>query len=89
MGKKRTRKKLVSKGKHSSISRSLVNAVRSGRSELEKMMNKVAAWKEGKNPWITVQGTASNRQFVKVRANELYGSPKPPKVNVNANKGEE
>ena len=41
-------------------------------------MNKVNAWRAGKNPWITVQNreTGTNRPFYKVKANDLWGNPK-------------
>lgn len=47
-------------------------------------MDKVRAWKAGKNPWITVQNraTGTNRPFYKVRANDLYGNPKDARANL-------
>lgn len=75
MGKKRTRKTVVSKGERRSIANGVKEA-RQGRSEVEKALNKLNAWKKGQNPWITVPGTQSNMRFVKVRANTLWGDPK-------------
>lgn len=75
MGKKRTRSATTSKGERRSVVNG-VKEVRQGRSEVEKALNKQAAWLKGKNPWITVPGTASNMRFVKVRANTLWGDPK-------------
>lgn len=78
MGKKRTRKSYTSRGIHSNVSNSTLALVRKGVSELDKAMNKMKAWRAGKNPWITVENKdrKSNRPFYKVRANELYGNPK-------------
>ena len=76
MGKKRTRSTVVSKGERNSVSRATVKLVRKGRSELDKALNKLAAWKAGKNPWITVPGPSKNMAFVRVRANNLWGEPR-------------
>lgn len=75
MGKKRTRSSQTSKGQR----KSLVNGVKEVRqsvSSLEKAMNKVSAWKQGKNPWVTVPGIERNKPWVKRRANEVYGDPR-------------
>lgn len=82
MGKKVKRKTYVSKGQRNSVARSTVNAVRRDRSEVEKAMNKLNAWRAGKNPWITVPGPSSNMRFVKVRANALYGDPRYATANI-------
>lgn len=76
MGKKVKRKTYVSKGERNSVARSTVSAVRRGKSEIEKALDKLEAWRAGKNPWITVPGPSSNMRFVRVRANTLYGNPK-------------
>ena len=75
MGKKVKRKTYVSKG----LRRCMVNGVkemRQGRSELEKALHKIAAWRAGKNPWVTVAGNTTKERFVKVRANSVWGDPK-------------
>ena len=76
MGKKVKRKTYVSKGQRDSVSRGTVTAVRRDRSEFDKALNKLAAWKKGQNPWITVPGTTAKERFVRVRANSLWGDPK-------------
>lgn len=75
MGKKRLRKGTSSKGERRSIVAGVKEA-RQGQTEVQKALNKLAAWKKGQNPWITVPGTASNQRFIKVRANNLWGDPK-------------
>jgi hypothetical protein len=75
MGKKRTRKTVVSKGQRRNIVAG-VKEVRQDRGEGEKAYNKLKAWRKGQNPWITVPGTQTNKRFIKVRANAVYGDPK-------------
>lgn len=82
MGKKVKRKTYTSKGQRDSVARSTVNATRRDAPEIDKALHKVAAWRAGKNPWITVPGTQSNQRFVKVRANALYGDPKRASANL-------
>jgi hypothetical protein len=75
VGKKRTRSKVVSKGLRRSIVAG-VKEVRQGRSPGEVAMNKRKAWIKGQNPWVTVPGTQTNKRFVRVRANTVWGDPK-------------
>jgi hypothetical protein len=82
MGKKVKRSTYVSKGQRDNIARSTVKAVKQGRSELEKALNKLAAWRAGKNPWITVPGPSKKESFVRVRANSLYGDPRYATANI-------
>jgi P2-related tail formation protein len=82
MGKKVKRKTKVSKGIHSNVTASTLKAVRNDVSELTRALHKLDAWKKGKNPWITVPGTASNARFIKVRANSIYGDPKKSGANL-------
>jgi hypothetical protein len=75
MGKKRIRKTVTSKGQRRSIVAG-VKEVRRDRSPVEKALNKLEAWKKGQNPWITVPGTQSNMQFIRKRANDVWGDPR-------------
>lgn len=80
MGKKRLRKKTISKGKHSSMSSALCAAVRAERDPYDVFQNKIDAWKNFKNPWVTIANpvkSETNRPFIRVRANDYFGSPKP------------
>ena len=88
MGKKVKRKTYVSKGQRHSVARSTVKAVKRDVSPFEKALNKLEAWKAGKNPWITVAGPSSNARFIKVRANAVYGDPRH-KYNIYRGRGEE
>lgn len=76
MGKKRLRKKLVSKGLRQSISSATARAVRSARDLVDIHSNKVEAWAKGQNPWLTVPNpnkAETNKPFIRVRANSYYG----------------
>jgi hypothetical protein len=81
MGKKKHRKSLTSKGSHSTVRRSLVRDTNAERSVLDTRFHKIAAWREGKNPWLTIENpdkSATNRRFIRVRAEEYLGNPRPP-----------
>ena len=82
MGKKVKRKTYVSKGQRDSVSRSTVKAVKRDVSAIDKALHKLAAWRAGKNPWITVPGPSSNMRFVRVRANAVYGDPRFATANI-------
>jgi hypothetical protein len=88
MGKKRARKSKTSKGIHSNVAASTLKAVRRDVSEVTQAMNKLDAWKKGKNPWITVPGTATNARFIRVRANSVYGNPKTSTANLFGGKAD-
>lgn len=75
MGKKRTRSSQTSKGQRKSVVNG-VKEVRQSTGALEKAMNKMEAWKQGKNPWVTVPGIHRNQVWVKRRANDVYGDPR-------------
>lgn len=75
MGKKKIRKSFTSKGQRRSVVNG-VKEVRQARSPLERVANKLRAWKKGQNPWITVPGPTKNMAFIKKRANDVYGDPR-------------
>jgi hypothetical protein len=88
MGKKKTRSTTVSKGER----RSVVAGVKEARRDkplIEKALNKIEAWRAGKNPWITVPGPSKKESFVRVRANALYGDPRFAMANMFKMKGDE
>lgn len=85
MGKKRTRKTVTSKGQRRNVVAG-VKEVRQEKPEFEKALNKIEAWRKGKNPWITVPGTQTNMRFIKVRANTLYGDYKKSHANLFSGK---
>lgn len=73
MGKKRYRSGYQSKGER----RNIIAGVREAKSSgLDKGLNKLLAWRAGKNPWITVSNPERNKPWIRVRANDYYGDPK-------------
>lgn len=85
MGKKVKRKTYVSKGQRNGNIAG-VKEVRRSRPEVEKALNKIEAWRAGKNPWITVPGPSKKESMVRVRANALYGDPRYAMANIFGNK---
>lgn len=76
MGKKKLRKKITSKGIHSSMNAALINAVRADKDPHTKLLNKIMAWSKGQNPWITIANPSkeqTNKRYIRVRANEYFG----------------
>jgi len=84
----KTRKKYTSKGIHSTVSRGICQSIRADRTYLQKLENISIAWKQLKNPWITIPNpdkSATNRRFIKVKTNTYWGNPKPKKEATNEN----
>lgn len=74
MGKKANkRSKYISKGERRSIAKVAVE-----RTAWQKEMDILTAWRKGRNPWVTIPNPAkgTNQPFIKVRANNYWGSPK-------------
>lgn len=76
MGKKRSRSSKSSKGERRSIAKSVCKAVARDRDPFDKAMNVIRAWREGRNPWVTIPTTSKKEPFVRVKANAYYGDPK-------------
>jgi hypothetical protein len=78
---KKKRAKYTSQGK---INRSsgIFQAIAAGKSELDKLNDKRVAWEKGQNPWLTIENPSkneTNRPFIRVRADNLWGDPKNSK----------
>jgi len=79
MAKKRNRKSYTSKKTHSSVSSGICRAVRADRTVADRLAFISNAWKQFKNPWVTVENpdkSATNRKFIRVRTNDWWGNPK-------------
>ena len=79
MGKKRCRSKRTSKGIGINVNKKIINSLSREVSLVDSLLHKIDAWKAGKNPWITIENpspNATNKKFIKVKANEIYGNPK-------------
>jgi len=76
MGKKRTRTSQTSKGERRSIVNG-VKEVRQSRTELDKYLTKLEAWRRGKNPWLSIPNPSrgTNQPFIRVRSNAYWGDP--------------
>lgn len=75
-GKKASGKTYVSKGQCKNVSQSTLNAMRSSKSEAEKLLDKQRAWGKGANPWVTIDNPnkeQTNKRKIRVRMNDLMG----------------
>lgn len=89
MSGKKNKESKVSKGERRSIDKSIVAYLKKERSPLDRAMNKLEAWKSGKNPWIFVStGRGSDMKQTRIRANEGWGDPKRT-ANIYKTKGGE
>jgi len=79
MGKKRNRKKYISKGVHSKTNKTINTLIRAQRAATEKLEFLSIAWKKLQNPWLTIENPnkeQTNRRMIRVRANDYWGNPK-------------
>ena len=78
MGNKKFRTKYLSKGQRPNVAASTLKLVASGVTEIEKALNKLRAWRKGRNPKIVVDSGArgSNKRYTSVPANKLWGDPR-------------
>ena len=56
-----------------------MKAVRRDVTLSEKMANVMSAYLAGRNPWLTVPNpntNETNKRFIRVKAEDLWGSPK-------------
>lgn len=89
MSKKRLRKVYISKGLRKNVSSSITNLLRRERNPFDTALNVLAAWRAGRNPWVTIpnpNNAQTNMRFVKVRANSYYGDPKKSRSNLFGSK---
>jgi hypothetical protein len=73
-------KGFISQGIHSNVSRSVSNALRREyMASGERVVNQLAAWKKNKNVVLTIENpnkNETNKRFIRVRAHDVWGSPK-------------
>jgi len=75
MGKKRSRASQTSKGER----RSVANGIGDDRSELKKMIDKMDAFRKGKNVMLTIPNPnkqATREPFIRVSAKEKWRNDK-------------
>lgn len=87
MGKKKTRSKYTSSGKHKTVTRSVLNACRKERRAIDRLLNQLEAWSKGRRTMITIENpnkNETNKKFIRVEGNIVFGpwkrSDKPMKV---------
>ena len=76
MGKKKSRDAQTSKGER----RNVVAGLGDSRSELQKVNDKINAWKRGKNVILTVPNPNKNEtkmRFIKKNAKDVWGKYTP------------
>lgn len=76
MGKKKTRSKYTSKGAHSAVSRSIINACRKDRRAIDRVINQLEAWSKGRRTMITIENpnkNETNKRFIRVEGNIVFG----------------
>lgn len=79
MAKKGSGKTYTSKGERRNVNRGTLNGMKRERDPSEKVINVQRAWLEGRNPWVTISNPnkeQTNKPFIRVKANELWGNPK-------------
>jgi hypothetical protein len=81
MGKKKGGKSsgFISQGERPNFKSSTLKAVRRDVTSSEKMANIMSAYLKGRNPWLTVPNpntNETNKKFIRVKAEDLWGNPK-------------
>lgn len=79
LGKKRTRKAYTSKGQRPNVAKDVLKLVNRGMNLFDRELQKLAAWRKGSNPWMTIRNpntNETNKRYIKVRSNHLIGDPK-------------
>ncbi len=76
---KNRRKKVTSKGIVGGPTAGIRAACRAAVIPFEKELNKIAAWKKGQNPWLTIPSISTavknNKPFTRIKANDYWGRP--------------
>ena len=75
----KTRTKYTSKGERDTCNRSILKAIKRGRTEVEKSVILITMWRKGRNPWVTIPNpnpAETNKRLIKVKSNDLWGNPK-------------
>ena len=78
-GKKSSGKHYTSKGQRPNVNRGLLKATKRDRPSETTRANMMEAYVADKNPWVTVANPntkETNKRFIRVRANDLFGNPK-------------
>ena len=77
MGRKKTRQSRKSSGSMNSISKTTKRIMRADnkRDMMRVMLNKLDAWKKGKNVIVHEEGTNTREGMVRKKATDVWGNP--------------
>ena len=77
MGRKKTRKPRQSKGTMNSVSKHIKRMTRAENKQdmMRVMLNKLDAWKKGKNVIVHEEGTTTREGMVRKKATDVWGNP--------------
>jgi len=78
-GKKSKGTHYVSKGERPNVNKKTCNAIRLDTTPLQRLRNQQNAWLKGKNVMVTISNPndkETNKRFIRVNANDVWGSPK-------------
>ena len=77
MGRKKTRQSRKSSGSMNSISKHTKRIMRADnkRDMMRVMLNKLDAWKKGKNVIVHEEGTNTREGMVRKKATDVWGNP--------------
>ena len=77
MGRKKTRQSRKSSGSMNSISKTTKRIMRAENKQdmMRVMLNKLDAWKKGKNVIVHEEGTNTREGMVRKKATDVWGNP--------------
>ena len=77
MGRKKSRKSRTSKKSMNSISKNIKKMMRAEKKAdiAQKMLNKLDAWKKGKNVIVHEEGKTTRESIVRKDARDVWGDP--------------
>ena len=77
MGRKKTRQSRKSSGSMNSISKHTKRIMRAENKQnmMRVMLNKLDAWKKGKNVIVHEEGTTTREGMVRKKATDVWGNP--------------
>ena len=72
-------KGFISQGQRPNVKHNVLKAVRRDITPSEKMAIVMSAYLAGRNPWVTIanpNNKQTNAKYIRVKAEDLWGSPK-------------
>ena len=77
MGRKKSRASVKSKGSMNSVSKNTKRMMRADKKAdiAQKMLNKLDAWKKGKNVIVHEEGKSTRESVIRKDARDVWGDP--------------